>query len=195
MPETTPETAVRNYLIFLTDPDSLVNTVEADRLREVLAESVDPIDRLMTMAALDRASAPDLESYEQAFITQAKEWAEAEDVPASAFETMGVPRHVLEAAGILPKPGRGRGRVGTATKAPHAPRKAMVKSDALEAGILALTEPFSVRDVSEKVGGSTITVTKAIERLEAQKKIVEASPRPNERGRASRTWTVAVEPL
>ena len=28
---TTPETAVRNYLTSLTDPDSLVNTVEAER--------------------------------------------------------------------------------------------------------------------------------------------------------------------
>ena len=66
-----------------------------------------------------------------------------------------------------------------------------MKSDALEAGILALTEPFSVRDVSEKVGGSTITVSKAIERLAAQKKIVAAGERANERGRASRMWAVA----
>ena len=188
---TTPETAVRNYLTSLTDPDSLVNTVEAERLREVLAESVDPIERLMTMAALDRASAPDLDTYEKDFTTLAKEWAEAEGVPASAFEQMGVPRHVLEAAGLIPRAGRGRGRVKAAPTKQTVTRRAAIKSDELEAGILAFEEPFTIKDVTEKVGGSTITVTKAIERLEAQGKVNAAGERANERGRASRVWAVA----
>jgi len=189
---TTPETAVRDYLTSLTDPDSLVNTVEAERLREVLAESVDPIERLMTMAALDRVSAPDLDTYEKDFTTLAKEWAEAQGVPASAFEQMGVPRHVLEAAGIIPRAGRGRGRVKAAPTKQTTPRRAAIKSDELDAGILAFEEPFSIKDVTEKVGGSTITVTKAIERLQAQGKVKAAGERANERGRASRVWAVAV---
>src|SRR3954452_11765974 len=119
----------------------------------------------MTMAALNRASATDFAAYEKAFITHAKEWAGAEDIRGSAFEEMGVPRHVLEAAGILPKPGRGRGRTGAAPKARRAARKAGIKSEELEAGILALTEPFTVKDVSEKVGGSGVTAKAAIDRL------------------------------
>jgi hypothetical protein len=113
-------------------------------------------------------------------------------MPGAVFEEMGVSDQVLEAAGFYGKTQRRAARGPCkAVSSSSAPPRASVKSDALEAGIVALTEPFSVRDVSEKVGGSTITVTKAIERLEAQGKIKSAGERANERGRASRVWSVA----
>ena len=134
------------------------------------------------------ALSPDI--YDQAFIEQAKGWADEQGVPGEVFEEMGVRSDVLEAAGFYGRARKTRGHrraSATAARVP-APRRASVKSDALETGILGLSEPFSVRDVSEKVGGSTITVTKAIERLEAQGKIKSAGERANERGRASRLW-------
>jgi predicted ArsR family transcriptional regulator len=70
-------------------------------------------------------------------------------------------------------------------------RRPGIKPDALEAGILALDSPFSVKDVSEKVGGSAVTVKAAIDRLEAQGKVTASGLRANERGRASKTWAVA----
>jgi predicted ArsR family transcriptional regulator len=70
-----------------------------------------------------------------------------------------------------------------------------VRPEQLEEGILSLDEPFSIKDVSEKVGGSPLTIKAAVERLEAQNKIVPAGERSGGRGRASKVWTVAVEPL
>jgi predicted ArsR family transcriptional regulator len=66
-----------------------------------------------------------------------------------------------------------------------------VKSDALEAGILAMGEPFTIKDVVDNVGGSPMTVKVVIDRLEAQERISAAGERANVRGRASKLWKVA----
>jgi predicted ArsR family transcriptional regulator len=68
-----------------------------------------------------------------------------------------------------------------------------MRPEQLEEGILALEEPFSVKDVTEKVGGSPLTVKSAIDRLEAQGKIIPAGERAGGRGRASKLWTVGIE--
>jgi len=191
--KTTAETAVREYLTLLTAPDSLVDNMEVTRLQEEVAELVDPIQRLMAMAALTRVQSTDPRAYEKAFIEHAKEWANDQGIPPAAFEQRGVPRHVLEAPGIVPRAGRGRGRAKAGTPKRAVARRVGVKTDQLEAGILSLSEPFSIKEVTEKVGGSTITATKVVKELEVQGKIKAAGERPNERGRASRVWTVATQ--
>jgi hypothetical protein len=187
------ETAVRNYLLFLTDPDSLVNAVAVARLEDEVAAAGDPVDRLMAMAKLHKAKTTDPDTYEAAFIAHGKAWADDAGVPASAFEEMGVPVHVLESAGffgrLTRKVGRGIRRAAPVT-APIARRPA-IRSDDLEAGILGLEGPFSVKDVSAKIGGSAVTVKAAVDRLEAQGRIVTAGERAGARGRASKVWTVA----
>ena len=153
----TPEAAIRNYLTYLTDPGSLIDSSAVARLEADAAKATDPIDRLRAITAVQGAktTAPDV--YEKAFIAEAKEWADAEGIPVSAFEEMGVPRKVLESAGLLGKLTRraGRGiRRAAPVVGPVAGRRRGIKSDALEAGILALDSPFSVKDVSERVGGA-----------------------------------------
>jgi hypothetical protein len=186
-----PEAAVRNYLNFLSDPGSLVDAKLVSELEGKVSASKDPVDRLLAIAALDRAKTADPEVYEKAFVSQAKLWADKKNVPAGAFEKLGVPRDVLQAAGFLGRLTRraGRGvRRASPVVAPIARRPA-IKADALEASILQLAEPFTVKDVSEKVGGSLIEVKAAIDRLEAQGRIVPAGERRGQRGRASKTWT------
>jgi hypothetical protein len=198
MPTTDPEDAVRTYLTFLADPESVVDQDEVSRLRAKVDDARDPIDRLKGLAALHKAQSADGDTLEQAFVEHAKEWAALQHIPATAFQQLGVPDNVLQQAGIIIVSGRrGRGAAKAPASAARAStqRRPMVKADRLEAGILALDEPFSVRDVSEKVGGSPVTVKAAIGRLEAQHKIIPAGERSSGRGRASKLWTVAVEPL
>lgn len=88
------------------------------------------------------------------------------------FEDVGVRSDALQAAGFFDRTGRGTDRVARKA-APmvgraSTPRRASVKSDELEAGILRLEEPFSIKEATEKVGGSTITVTKVVKEFEAQ---------------------------
>ena len=57
MAETTPEDAVRDYLTSLTDPDSLLNTQEVDRLQEeVLIRLVPGVIGLLILGGLRLAS-------------------------------------------------------------------------------------------------------------------------------------------
>ena len=50
---------------------------------------------------------------------------------------------------------------------------------------------FTTKDVVEQVGGSQLTVRTAIDRLEAQGKLVHTGERSGGRGRAAKTWKVA----
>jgi hypothetical protein len=184
-----PESAVRLYLTFLDDPQSLVDAKAVKKLEALVEKAKDPVDKLKALAALERARTADENTYRTAFINHAKLWADAEGVPATAFQQLHVPSDVLQAAGLLQTPKRGRSRARV-SQADLARRRPPVKSERLEEGIVALTEPFTVKDVSEHIGGSAITVKAAIDRLLAQGRIEPAGERRGERGRASKLWTV-----
>jgi len=184
-----PESAVRLYLTFLDDPESLVDAKAVKRLEGAVEKAKDPVDKLKALAALERARTADENTYRAAFIHHAKLWADTEGVPATAFQQLNVPTDVLQAAGLLQGPKRGRGRARV-SQAELVRRRPAVKSEHLEEGIVALTEPFTVKDVSERIGGSAITVKAAIDRLQAQGRIEPAGERRGERGRASKLWTV-----
>src|SRR5829696_8970180 len=109
MATTAAETAVRNYLTFLSDPDSLVDRDMIRKLQTDVDRAEDPIDKLRAISQLETARKADPETYRQAFIDNAKEWAEAEGVPPSAFEQLGVPQDVLRDAGLS---ARGAGAYG-----------------------------------------------------------------------------------
>ena len=194
MATTSSETAVRNYLTYLSDPDSLVDRSALEKLEDEAEKAKDPVDKLMALARLENARSADPDIYRRGFVENAKAWAEAEGVPASAFERMGVPADVLRDAGLVAKGRRARGRAASKDKVTRV-RRARLRPEQLEEGILGLDEPFSVRDVADRIGGSPLTVKAAVERLEAQGKIMPAGERSGGRGRASKVWTVAVEPL
>jgi hypothetical protein len=190
---TTPsETAVRNYLTFLSDPDRLVDQAAVKKLQANVEKAKDPVDKLRAISKLETARKADPDVYRRGFVENAKAWAEDEGVPGSAFERMGVPQDVLRDAGLAPRARRGRSK---APRAARAPRRRSMKAGDIEAGIVILEEPFTVRDVADKVGGSPLTIKAALDRLEAQGRIRPAGERSGGRGRASKVWTVAMEPV
>jgi hypothetical protein len=183
------EGAVRSFLTFLTDPDSLVDAEAVEMHQNAVEAAKDPIEKLKALSALQRARAVDPALFRSDFVRYAKTWAEAESVPASAFQQLGVPDELLQQAGIIIVGGRGRRRKSAAA-APAATRRKAVSASQLEEGILALDGEFTLKDVSERVGGSPATIKAAIERLEAQEKVQAAGERTGSRGRAARTWKV-----
>jgi hypothetical protein len=169
---TTPEAAVRLYLMYLDDPEKLVDPAEVKKLQAKVASAKDPIDRLKAISALNRAKAVDGSTYKYDFIKHAKTWADSEGVPEGAFREMGVPEDVLRAAGFG---GGGRsGRGGTTRARTPSGRRPRTSPDRLAEGILGLDGPFTVKEVIESVGGSPVTVKNVISMLEAQRKIVPA---------------------
>jgi hypothetical protein len=183
-----PEAAVRLYLQFLDDPSTLVDAAAVKKAQSAVDKAKDPIDRLRAMADLDRVQSTKGSVYKADFIRFARSWAEEEGVPASAFRELGVPNDVLAEAGLDGQPkSRRRPKAGTAPRS----RRPAVKTDQLEAGILGMAEPFTVKDIADRIGGSTITIKAALDRLAAQDKVGEAGERSGHRGRASKLWKVA----
>jgi len=182
-----PEGAVRLYLMFLQDPESLVDAQSIKKLEAELERAQDPIDRLRAYTAVQRAKVSDDTTYKYDFIKYAKRWADSEGIPVEAFRHAGVEDDVLKAAGIIPTGKRGRGR---AISEPSGSRRSRTSPEHLEEGILALDGPFSVRDIIDSVGSSTVTVKAALDRLEATGKIKPAGERSSRRGRAAKVWEV-----
>lgn len=178
-----PETAVRMYLTYLQDPESLVDNDELASLEKEVAAAHDPIERLIAMAALHRARQADPSAIIDGFTRNARAWAEAEGVPESAFREMGVPDDVLRAARF------GKGRAGRGKSG--ATRRPKMGAAQLKEAIVALDGPFTIRDVSERIGGSPITVKATLAALEREGKIRTAGEKAGSRGRAAKTWTIA----
>jgi hypothetical protein len=183
-----PESAVRLYLQYLANPASVVDAAAVRKAQSAVEKAKDPIDRLKAIGALERAQATDETVYRNDFVRYARAWAQEEGIPGSAFRELGVPPDVLAEAGLDGQAkGRRRSKPGTASRS----RRPAVKTEQLEAGILALTEPFTMREVADRIGGSPITIKAALDRLVAQEKVVDAGERPGTRGRAAKLWKVS----
>jgi len=172
--------------MFLDDPAKLVDATTVKRIQDQVDSAKDPIDRLKAISALERAQATDGSVYRDDFIKLAKQWADDEGVPPTAFRSMGVPADVLAAAGLDGQKRRSRGRSGSVTSS----RRPPVKADQLDSGILTLTSPFTIREIADQIGGSTVTIRASLDRLEAQGKVASAGERPGSRGRAARLWEI-----
>ncbi len=181
------------YLQYLADPTKLVDQASVKKLENDVEKAKDPIDKLKAVAALERARAVDGRLYEDAFIRNARAWAEAEGIPLAAFKTMGVPDAVLSRAGF--DDGRRRaGRTRTTTKraASRSGRAKSTSADAIREWVLATTGSFTLADVQKGIGGSPATIKKAIDELITDGKVenLGAVSEHHGRGRAPYHYTL-----
>jgi hypothetical protein len=176
-----PEQAIRTYLTSLKDPASLVNVEHIAELERRAEASTDPIEKLKALAALSKARVPDLGTFEQAFVKHARTWAETNDIPPATFGELGVPEKVLRVAGLLGRQGR--------------PSRASRRRDGVAAGrsVTATTiaesilaqggHVFTLADVAHMIGGSPMTIRKAVDGLVQSGKVIRLGPTPNWSGR------------
>lgn len=173
MPTSTEaETAVRNYLMLLENPESLVDQQQLDQLAQQAATSTDPLDKLRALAELERARRPSEDGYREGFIRHAKRWADSNAVPGTIFLSAGVDRSVLEAAGLLTR-GSAKRQQGTAAKPSRSVNVAAVKR-----AMLAHHGPFALAAIAREVGGSPMTLRKAVDQLVAEGKVKRLGPAP-----------------
>jgi hypothetical protein len=165
------EAAVRNYLLFLEDPSKLIDQAHVEELRRRAAEATDPIDRLKAYAALERAEKADDTKFKLDFISHAKTWAQAHGVGASVFRQLGVKDEVLRSAGLLPA---SRGRKAALAVTP--PNRSSVTAEAIKQHVLSRRGTFLLADLVADVGGSPMTVRKAVQELIATGAIRRLGP-------------------
>jgi len=179
-----PERAVRLYLMWLDDPQQLVDRARIDSLESQYDRTKDPIDRLRLLGQLERARVSDGSQLEADFVRLAGTWATQNDVPGNAFRQLGVSDDVLAAAG-LGSSGRGRGRRRGSARAGAAParRARAVSTETLRGWMLKHSGPFTVADVTGAAGGSPMTAKKALDELIDAGRVQRLGPVPNWRGR------------
>lgn len=183
MATNTAESAVRNYLLALKEPDSLLDSERINQIEAQLAQEDDVLNRVQLQEELRKAQRADAGDYEDEFVTHAKEWASTQGVSADAFIAEGVDRAVLRRAGMLSARGGGRG--GGSRRAPSAGgARTRVSREDVEQAVTGRrkNQTFTIKDVQEQSGGSVATVRKVISDLIDNGTITEEGPDPDHSG-------------
>ncbi|MCU1366266.1 MAG: hypothetical protein JWL72_1273 [Ilumatobacteraceae bacterium] len=170
-----PEAIVRQYLLFLEDPSRLIDEAEVRRLEGEASGATDPIERLKALAALARARSVDGSAYEQAFVRVARGWASDNAIPASTFAELGVPEATLRTAGLLTSAKSSAARSRRSTGG----RGRSVSAKEIQAHIATLTHgSFTLADIASSVGGSPMTIRKAVDGLVQSGTLRRLGPTP-----------------
>ncbi len=169
------EEAVRNYLQYLDDPDSLRDDAKIAELEAAAASAGDAIERLRALDALAKANVVDGSQVRMAFVAHAKAWADGEGIDVAAFRAMGVPADVLRDAGFggpAPRRSRPSSDGGTRSRVTQAEIRAAVPS-----------APFTKKDLVATSGASIGSVTKVIDEMIASGELENRGQDPDWAGR------------
>lgn len=164
--KTDPENIIRNYLLYLDNPNSLRDDVEVQRKTRAVLEATDPIDKLKALSELERAAKVDEEPIRAGFTEHARAWAGAEGVPISAFRELQVPDDVLREAGFdVPTSRRHRSHGRGSSEVSARQRAKAVPVDEIKGYALEREGTFVLADLQRSIGGSPATVRKAVDDL------------------------------
>ena len=183
MSASTPEDAVRRYLEWLEDPDSLIDDEAVARAEAAVADARDPLTRLHALADAEHARQADADAVIKDFITHARAYAEAQSIPIAAFRAVGVSDDVLRQAGFGVVGRVPAGRSSKGARAAGAPRAKQVSVDELKAAALGLPKRFTLTDLAAAAGGgSPATVRRAVDELISAGKVDKLGPKPDHQG-------------
>lgn len=187
----TAEGAVRRYLRFVADPSSLIDHAAIAELEREVQAADDPIEKLKLLSRLEKVRAVDGERTKIDFIRYAKVWADANEISPAAFRALGVDDQLLLAAGIG---ARSRATAGSARRGPvrrsaatgggeTGGRAANVSAAHIKDVVAGWSDEFVLADVVARVGGSPITVRKAIDELVEAGTVANLGPKQHHDGR------------
>lgn len=180
---TSPEQAVRRYLAWIDDPSTAVDQDAVEAAEAAFAAATDPIAKLHAAAARDRAAAADTEAIQHDFVVHAKAYADAEQIPASAFEALGVGADVLREAGFEVAAKRGSRAASAPTRASSGPRAPQVSVASIKSVAVQMPKRFTLGQLADKAGGgSPVTVRKAVDELIAEGRAAKLGPAPDHQG-------------
>lgn len=185
------EDGIRAYLGSLgASTKPIVDKEAVKALRGQIKGESDPIAKLRLLAALEEEEAgrvPDFSGEEAVFVAEAKAWAEAEGVPASAFQAMGVPDDVLRRAGFDVSAGSSSHTSGTSRRAPRIPL------EDVEAAARKLGGGWKLADLAEVLDRDPGTARNYLNKLISEGLVSEAGDDPahDGRGRAPKLYATS----
>ncbi|MCU1395700.1 MAG: hypothetical protein JWM34_4128 [Ilumatobacteraceae bacterium] len=171
---------MRAYLLYLDDPAKLVDHEAIAALEADVIGAVDPIEKLKALAALGRARTVDGDALEHGFVGSARQWAADNDIPYSTFRELGVPLATLKLAGLAAEGRGGASRSVAGRGRPSTPGTSRSVSAAqIQAHIRSRqTRPFTLADIATDVGGSPMTIRKAVQGLLQSGQLSSLGPTP-----------------
>ncbi len=178
------ESAVRNYLLWLRNPESLRDEAAIADLQAKVDSASDPVEEVQLRSELKRLADVDGSSFRNEFLAHARGWAEENAVSAEAFREMGVSSADLRDAGLIASQARGGSGSGSG-------RRTRVSPEVIRESVP--TGTFSARDLEAISGASTATVRKVINSMIDNGQLVDlgADPQWGGRGRAPILYRIA----
>lgn len=135
-------------------------------VRDKIRAAADPIEKLRLYRELEAARQPKLEppvdtaaELEAGFVADAKAWADAQGIPASAFVSMKVPRDVLRRAGFAVT---GAARTASRATGSRAPR---IDLGEVKQAIADLPKTWTLKELAERIERDTATTRNYVKRL------------------------------
>lgn len=177
------EDAVRDYLRYQSDPDSVrPDTAEIDAAIE---SASDPVERVKLRSERQRLLDVGA-TLEAEFIARVPEWAQSHGIDAEALLEEGVERRVLVEAGLL----SGSRRRSTTPRRSSGSSGKRVSRDEVEAYVRNLRKgtSFTTATITNDVGGSAGTIRRVLDGLLESKDIVEAGKDASGPGRPRTTY-------
>ena len=189
------EDGIRSYLDSLGKSDKPVVDREAVRaLKAQIKAETDSINKLKLLAELETEKAgrvTDTAGERAVFLAEAKAWAEAESIPVSAFQAMGVPDDLLREAGFEVTAGGVRKALGRAgVRGGSATRASAIPLETVAAEAKKLGSGWKLTDLAAVLEREPMTVRNYVMKLVEQGVIADLGedPKHNGRGRAAKIY-------
>jgi hypothetical protein len=187
------EDRIREYLGILgTKPVKAVRVVDKEAvnvLRKRISESDDPIEKLKLHSELEEARRPRLvqppdprEELEAVFVTEAKAWAEANSVTASAFVALKVPRDVLRRAGF---------NFSGSTGQRASRRAGRLPMDQVTEAVHKLPDRWTIKTLAAELNRDVATTRNYVRRLQDEGLIKVVGENASRQGRPSKLYSLA----
>ena len=189
------EHAIRRYLLWLNDPGSIVDVAAIEEAERVAKQTTDVIEKLKALSRVEHMRLGDSRAVKQAFLDHAKAWGDQHEISAASWIRLGVPPEVLREAGITGNRAAGRPAARSVAARP-ASRPASNRAGGTRGGsvginqivshVQTMTGPFVLTDIADQVGGSPMTIRKAVDQLVGAGTVerLGSDPQHNGRGRA-----------
>jgi response regulator of citrate/malate metabolism len=211
------ERGVRRYLAYLADKIAPIDADHLATLGKELQTANDPIVRLHILSEIERTKRPDQASLEADFVANAYEWAQENNIVASAFRAMGVRNDLLRRAGFetVSKTNLAKSKVAIGSKVTNqansdsvskakfssektrplrgsveTERKMPVRIDLVQQVVRSQTKPFTISQIAKVSEASIATARIAITTLVAAGEVRSAGAIVGLQGKAPMTYEV-----
>jgi hypothetical protein len=182
-----PETAIRQYLLWINSPDSLRDEGRIAELQATADAATDPIEKLKALSALEDAKSVDADRLRADFVAHARDYVAGEGIRLDALRTMGVTDDVLRDAGLLGGPPSRSDGAPASRRKPGGNRR-MPRLNLADVEASVPHGDFKLADLAAAIDREVATTRNYLMRLVGDGKVVEVGEDASGRGKPAKIY-------